>query len=69
MPRIEMTPMVKLALYGLRIYLIVLLSLIGLKFVKTFTGVKNPAPPAKAESVEPVRQTTMALSDSHFGLG
>jgi hypothetical protein len=36
MPRIKTTPMVKVALYGLRIYLIVLLGLIILKFVRTF---------------------------------
>lgn len=36
MPRIKTTPMVKLALYGLRVYLIVLLTLIVVKFVKTF---------------------------------
>jgi hypothetical protein len=35
-PRIKTTPMVKLALYGLRIYLIVLLGLILLKFIRTF---------------------------------
>jgi len=36
MPRIKTTPMVKLALYGLRIYLLVLLALILLKFIRTF---------------------------------
>ena len=44
MPRIQMTPMVRLALYGLRIYLIVLMLLIGLKFVRDFSA----APPAAA---------------------
>jgi len=36
MPRIKMTPMVKVVLYGLRIYLLVLLVLLATKFVKTF---------------------------------
>ncbi len=36
MPRIKTTPMVKIALYALRIYLIVLLVLIATKFIRTF---------------------------------
>ena len=44
MPRIQMTPLVRFALYGLRIYLIVLMLLIGLKFVRDFSA----APPAAA---------------------
>ena len=42
MPRIQMTRSVKVALYGLRIYLIVLLSLIGLKFVRDFLAHPEP---------------------------
>ncbi len=38
MPRIKTTPMVKIALWALRIYLLVLLSLIGLKFARVFPG-------------------------------
>ncbi len=34
MPRIKMTPMVKVALYALRVYLILLLSLILLSFIR-----------------------------------
>ena len=37
-PRIKMTPMARFALYSLRVYLIVLLSLIVIKFVGTFYG-------------------------------
>jgi hypothetical protein len=47
MPRIEMTPTVRIALFLLRIYLIVLLGLIGLKFVRTFTN-SSPRPEAPA---------------------
>ena len=36
MPRIKMTPTVRIILYGLRIYLIVLPTLIVINFVKTF---------------------------------
>ena len=38
MPRIHTTPTVKIALWALRIYLLVLLSLIGLKFARVFSG-------------------------------
>jgi hypothetical protein len=38
MPRIKTTPMVRFALWALRIYLLVLLSLIGLKFARVFSG-------------------------------
>ena len=38
MPRIHTTPMVRIALWALRIYLLILLSLIGLKFVRVFSG-------------------------------
>jgi hypothetical protein len=37
MPRIQTTPMVKVALYALRIYLIVLLTLILIKFIHVFS--------------------------------
>lgn len=36
MPRIKMTRTVKLALFFLRAYLILLLTLIGIKFVRMF---------------------------------
>ena len=43
MPRIKTTPMVRVALWALRIYLLVLLSLIGLKFARGFSeSKKNP---------------------------
>jgi len=38
MPRIKTTPMVKAALWALRIYLLVLLSLIILKFTRVFSS-------------------------------
>ncbi len=52
MPRIQMTRTVRFALIFIRIYLIVLLSLIALKFVRVFGGAEQkptpPAAPAKA---------------------
>jgi hypothetical protein len=54
MPRIKTTPMVRIALWALRIYLLVLLSLILVKFVRIFSGADTlgtpppaAAPPAK----------------------
>ncbi len=41
MPRIKTTPMVRIALWALRIYLLVLLSLIGLKFTRTYSQSKS----------------------------
>ena len=45
--------MAKIALWALRIYLLVLLSLIGLKFARIFAGAdktpKTPEPPAAAK--------------------
>lgn len=36
MPRVKMTPMVRFALYFLRIYLIVLIGLLVLRFLRVF---------------------------------
>ncbi len=36
MPRVQMTPMVRFALYFLRIYLILLLSLLIVRFLQVF---------------------------------
>ncbi len=37
MPRIKTTPMVRIALWALRVYLLILLSLIGLKFARMYS--------------------------------
>ena len=54
MPRVQMTRTVKTALYGLRIYLLVLLVLIAIKFYRVFWGAEarpepRHSPEAKAE--------------------
>ena len=48
MPRIKTTRTVRAALWALRIYLLVLLSLIGLKFVRMYSSSKQVAPAAAA---------------------
>ncbi len=40
--------MVKIALWALRIYLLILLSLIGLKFTRVFSGSSKDQPPRTA---------------------
>jgi hypothetical protein len=46
MPRIKMTRTVRVALWALRIYLLILLALIGLKFVRTFASSSSADAPA-----------------------
>jgi hypothetical protein len=53
MARIRTTRTVRFALWALRIYLLLLLLLIGIKFVRVFSGSQKqghdaPSPPAKA---------------------
>jgi hypothetical protein len=43
MPRIKTTKTVRFALWALRIYLLILLTLIGLKFVRVFATPHRPA--------------------------
>jgi hypothetical protein len=63
MPRIHLTRTVKIALYFLRIYLILLLGLIILKFVLMFTGgKKNEAP------VQSAPHASQQLRDSSHSL-
>jgi hypothetical protein len=57
MPRIQMTRSVKVALYFLRIYLIVLLALIGLKFWRTFNS------PAADKDADPERPAATAPAE------
>jgi hypothetical protein len=51
MPRIHMTRTVKVALYFLRVYLIVLLGLILVKFVLLFSGKSSPTPATEQRSI------------------
>jgi hypothetical protein len=41
MARIKTTPTVRFALWALRIYLLILLTLIGIKFVRVFSSSHN----------------------------
>ena len=44
MPRIKMTPMVRIALWALRVYLLVLLTLIAIKFLRVFSSTTDRPP-------------------------
>jgi hypothetical protein len=47
MPRVKTTRMVRIALWAIRIYLFILLTLIGLKFLRVSSASgKNPLPVA-----------------------
>jgi hypothetical protein len=52
MPRIKTTPMVRIALWGLRIYLLLLITLIGVKFARMYHQSKS-AGAAPQEAVQP----------------
>jgi hypothetical protein len=49
MPRIQTTPTVKVALYSLRIYLIILLTLILIKFIRIFSAKPTASSGSKQE--------------------
>ena len=53
MPRIKTTPMVRIALWALRIYLLILLSLIGLKFTRMYTQSKQVSGAAEPPVTKP----------------
>lgn len=53
MPRIKTTPMVRVALWALRIYLLILLSLIGLKFTRMYSQSKKGSGPADTSGSRP----------------
>ena len=51
MARIKMTRTVRFALWALRIYLLILLTLIAIKFIRVFSAPtdQHPVPAAKTE--------------------
>jgi hypothetical protein len=51
MPRIKMTRTVRFALWALRIYLLILLALIAIKFIRVFStpGDHQVVPPAQSQ--------------------
>ncbi len=59
MPRIKTTPMVRIALWALRIYLLILLSLIGLKFARMYSQSK---PGGKAGAAAPNEASEKGMS-------
>jgi hypothetical protein len=68
MARIKTTPMVRFALWALRIYLLILLTLIGIKFVRVFSSSRKPAnadpSPAAAATVATDQQTAKAGAET-----
>ena len=54
MARIKTTPMVRFALWALRIYLLILLTLIGIKFARVFSGSHPPASDTASAAAAPV---------------
>jgi hypothetical protein len=53
MPRVKTTRMVKLALWAIRIYLLVLLTLIGLKFLRVSQRDGGSSKPAQTSVEKP----------------
>jgi hypothetical protein len=53
MPRVKTTRTVRIALWAIRIYLLVLLTLIGLKFLRVSHGPAAIPPPAIAPAAPP----------------
>jgi hypothetical protein len=63
MPRIKTTPTVRFALWALRIYLLILLLLIGIKFVRVFSSSQkqdHAAAGAPATAALTTNQATVA---------
>ena len=63
MPRVKKTPMVKIALAGITVYLIVILSLIGVKFLRAYQQTKAAEKarmnvPAAQSQQQPVSETS-----------
>jgi hypothetical protein len=56
MPRIKTTRTVKIALWGLRIYLFVLVALIGIKFIRMYHHVKSAEAAQSAVQQAPVHK-------------
>jgi hypothetical protein len=53
MPRVKTTRMVKIALWAIRIYLLVLLTLIGLKFLRVSQSDGARSKPAQTSAEQP----------------
>jgi hypothetical protein len=53
MPRVKTTRTVRVALWAIRIYLLVLLTLIGLKFLRVSHGTAAGTPPEQAPAATP----------------
>ena len=54
MARVKTTPMVRIALWAIRIYLLVLLVLIGLKFLRVSSANGKNPPPASTPAAKTI---------------
>ena len=62
MARIKTTPMVRFALWALRVYLLILLTLIGIKFARVFSNSHkqdNASPSPAAAATVTTNQATV----------
>jgi hypothetical protein len=64
MPRIKTTKTVRFALWALRIYLLVLLILIGIKFVRVFASSHKPADAASSSPANAPMTTNQATVET-----
>ena len=58
MARIKTTPTFRFALWALRIYLLILLVLIGIKFARVFSSAHNQAPKPRRSATVATNQPT-----------
>ncbi len=56
MPRVQTTPMVRFALYFLRVYLLLLLTLIGIKFARGCQAAREGGRPPVPAPATPAAQ-------------
>jgi hypothetical protein len=64
MPRIKTTKTVRFALWALRIYLLILLLLIGIKFVRVFSSSHKPDNAASSSQVKANDTTNQATVET-----
>ncbi len=64
MPRMKMTPLVKISLMALRIYLLILLSLIIVSFARVLKSGKSETAPAATQSAPATQPASAPVAPS-----
>jgi hypothetical protein len=64
MARIKTTPTVRFALWALRIYLLILLTLIGIKFVRVFSNSNKQESDPPSPATAAIAQTNQATAET-----